>query len=512
MACGFSSKCRFDVAIVGLGPTGATLANLLGICGLSVLVLEREAEAYHLPRAVHFDDEVMRVFQTLGLAEEIAQTVRVNPGMRFVDAAGKLLLDWPRPREVGPQGWHASYRFHQPDLEKILRAGLERFDQVEVRSRTELIDAEDEGQRLTLRCKDLVKNEVYGLEAQYLIGCDGARSTVRRLIGTEMEDLGFQERWLVIDALLKRPMPELGDHTIQHCDPARPATYVRCPGDRRRWEISVHDEEAAEEIATSESVWKLLRPWLTSADAEIERKAVYTFRSAIAQSWRKGRILIAGDAAHLTPPFMGQGMCAGIRDAANLAWKLTLCVRSQADDSLLDSYQSERLPHAQAYIETAMRLGGLINTCGTEDALRAALPQADGSARMESIAPPLGLGLSTGDHRHGRRLFSQPLLANGARLDDHCGYAPVLLAETSLLHDGHPWLEKALAMGVSVLSTDNEPNVRAELDRLETKAVLLRPDRYILGTAADGSELSDLLDGLLPSPLPGTTQKSDATI
>ncbi len=505
------SPTRFDVAIIGLGPTGATLANLLGLCGLSVLVLEREAAAYHLPRAVHFDDEVMRVFQTIGLADEITKIVRVNPGMRFVDPAGKLLLDWPRPQVVGPQGWHASYRFHQPDLEKILRAGLERFERVEVRSRTELTGAEDNGHSVTLRCQDLAKTEAYSLEARYLVGCDGARSTVRGLIGTEMEDLGFQERWLVIDTLLKRPKPELGDHTIQHCDPARPATYVRCPGNRRRWEITVREEETAEEIASNESVWKLLRPWLSPAGAEIERKAVYSFRSAVAKSWRDGRLLIAGDAAHLTPPFMGQGMCAGIRDAANLAWKLALCAKSLADDSLLDSYQSERLPHAKTYIETAMRLGGLINTCGTEEALRAAFPQGDGSARMESIAPPLGPGLTADRTQHRGRLFPQPLLSNGARLDDHCGYAPVLLASKSLLMDCRALVEKATTLGIAVLSSDEEDKLRRALEKLETKSVLLRPDRYILGTAGDSSELTSLLSGLLPSPLLKNTQESDAT-
>lgn len=491
----------YDVAIVGLGPTGATLANLLGICGLSVLVLEREAAAYHLPRAVHFDDEVMRVFQTLGLADEVAKTVRVNPGMRFVDATGKLLLDWPRPQEVGQQGWHASYRFHQPDLEEVLRGGLERFQQVEVRSRTELTDAEDNGRSVTLHCRDLKQGDSYTVQARYLVGCDGARSTVRRLIGSEMKDLGFQERWLVIDTLLKRPKPELGDHTIQHCDPARPATYVRCPENRRRWEISVLEQESSEEIAASESVWKLLRPWLKPADAEIERQAVYTFRSAVAQTWHRGRLLIAGDAAHLTPPFMGQGMCAGIRDAANLAWKLALCIKSAENTSLLASYQSERLPHAREYIETAMRLGGLINTCGTEEALRAALPQADGTARMESITPSLGPGLSAGSTLHRGQLFPQPELSNGTRLDDHCGYAPVLIAEKALLKETRPLVEQSVSPGVSVLSPENDGGLRAELGKLETRAVLLRPDRYILGTAENETELASLLDDAPPSPL-----------
>ena len=150
-----STPDRFDVVIIGLGPVGATLANLLGLQGVSTLVLERETEAYHLPRAVHFDDEVMRVFQTIGLAEEIIPSLRVNPGMRFVDAAGALLMDWPRPQEVSEFGWHASYRFHQPDLERTLRDGLKRFPSVRVRTRYDAFAFEQDAEGVTVRYEDL---------------------------------------------------------------------------------------------------------------------------------------------------------------------------------------------------------------------------------------------------------------------------------------------------------------------------------------------------------------------
>ena len=174
---------------------------------------------------------------------------------------------------------------------------------------------------------------------------------------TAMADHGFHERWLVIDALLRRDKPELGDHTIQYCNPARPMTYVRSPQNRRRWEITVLDDEDSAAIAEPETVWRLLARWIVPHEAELERTAVYTFHSLIAEEWRSGRLLLAGDAAHQTPPFMGQGMCAGIRDAANLAWKLAMYVQDQADEILLDSYQTERRPHTRAYIETAIRLG-----------------------------------------------------------------------------------------------------------------------------------------------------------
>ena len=475
----------YDVAIIGLGPTGATLANLLGLCGLTVLVLERDSDIYDLPRAVHFDDEVMRVFQAIGVAKDVEKTTRVNVGMRFVDADGTLLLDWPRPADVTPQGWHASYRFHQPDLERILRKALGRFPQVDVKTGTHVLSIEDRGARVDLAFEPAGGGRRQAASARYIVGCDGARSPTRQAIGGGLEDLGFHERWLVVDVVLKKPKPELGDHSIQFCDPHRPATYCRSPGMRRRWEITVRDDEDSEEIAAPDSVWRLLRRWLMPDEAEIERRAVYTFHSTLARRWRNGRLLIAGDAAHQTPPFMGQGMCTGIRDAANLAWKLAATIRGSGTD-LLDSYQAERLPHARAYIETAIRLGGLINTMGTGQALDAALRQPDGTTRMESIAPRLGQGIATASRGPVGRPFPQPRLSDGRRLDDVVGYAPVLLVRDALLAGvGKP--------DIATLTAAAEPAIAACLDDLGAGAVLVRPDRYVLALADTPGEVSALL-------------------
>jgi 3-(3-hydroxy-phenyl)propionate hydroxylase len=488
-----SGEEEFDVVIVGYGPVGATLAHLLGLQGVRTLVLEREAATYHLPRAVHFDDEVMRVFQTIGVADRISALTRINPGMRFVDREGLLLLDWPRPQEVGPQGWHASYRVHQPDLEEVLRDALAARDSVEVRTRCDAFLVEDRGDHVHLRYEDLSRGRIVRIRARYVVGCDGARSLVRRFIETEMEDYGFHERWLVVDVLLKRPKPELGDHSIQHCNPARPATYVRGPGNRRRWEIAVLPDEDCTRITTAPEVWRLLADWITPEEAELERTAVYTFHSLIAECWRRGRLLLAGDAAHQTPPFMGQGMCAGIRDAANLGWKLVLALRGYGGEELLDSYQRERHPNVREYIMTAVRLGGLINTCGSEAALRAAMRAPDGTARMESIAPPLGPGLGLG--RHAGRLFGQPRLPDGRLMDDTIGNAPVLVAECSLVAG------LQVPACVALVTTEEAPDVKAHLARFGVSAALLRPDRYLFGTADTAEELADLLAALLLSPV-----------
>ena len=268
-------EMRADIVVIGCGPVGAMLANLLGMQGLSTLVLEREASIYHLPRAVHFDDEVMRLFQTVGLADAMVPLVHVSPGMRFVDDAGRLLMDWSRPAEIGPQGWNASYRFHQPELERVLRDGLGRFPSVSVALRTEAFALEQDDDAVTVRYEDLASGGLHQCRARYVVGCDGARSLVRRMIGAPMEDLGFHERWLVVDAILKRPRPDLGDFSVQFCSAQRPATYVRGTGDRRRWEITVLPDEDGAEVTSPARVFELLKPWVGPDDVDLERGALH---------------------------------------------------------------------------------------------------------------------------------------------------------------------------------------------------------------------------------------------
>lgn len=481
------SGCDCDVAIVGYGPTGATLANLLALSGVRVTVLDREHGIYPLPRAVHFDGEVMRVFQTVGIGEALAKKIRVNPGMRFVDTAGELLLDWPRPQEVGPHNWHASYRFHQPDLEALLRARLGTRDGVSVLQGAEVFDIRDMTGGVRLHYRRRGSEATEHLEASYVVGCDGANSLVRQFMDGPLEDLGFEERWLVIDMLLKRPMPELGDHSIQYCDPHRPVTYCRSPENRRRWEFTLRPDEESHEMTQPQHIWSFLERWIGPEDADIERSAVYTFRSALASRWRRGRLLLAGDAAHLTPPFMGQGMCAGIRDAANLGWKLARCIHGTSAESILDSYETERKPHARTYIDTAMRLGGLINNLDRESGIELGQRRSGRSATMQSIAPRLGAGLAAGCSDHTGALFPQPRLVTGHALDDLCGYRPLLITRL----DMQRCVEGA---GFDVLLARDEPDVCSCLDELATDAVLVRPDRYILGTANTPDELNALLE------------------
>lgn len=465
----------FDIAIVGFGPTGATLAHLLGASGLNVLVLEREGGPYQLPRAVHFDDEVMRVFQTIGIGEEIAADTLVNPGMRFVDADNHLILDWSRPQEIGRHGWHASYRFHQPTLEAVLQDTIKRYANVVLRRRCDAFMLDDRDDHVEVRYEDTSCGKIHVARAAHVVGCDGARSLVRRFIAPDVEDHGFHEKWLVVDALLKVPRPDLGDHSIQYCHSKRSITYTRQPGERRRWELRLPPGDEGSPITQADQVWPLLQRWITPDDAQIERIASYTFHSVIAQRWRLGRLWIAGDAAHQSPPFMGQGMCAGIRDAANLAWKLALAVRGEANDQVLESYDSERIPNVRNYITTAVRLGGLINSTNPEAALQMAHPSTNGVSRMESLTSTLGPGLGSGPQRG--QIFGQPRLSDGRLMDDLIGYAPALIIESALLRD------LATRPRFAVIASDQAPGVSHELSKLGARAALLRPDRYVMATA-----------------------------
>lgn len=487
-----SASPDFDVVIVGRGPVGATLANLLGLCGVRTLVLEREAKTYHLPRAVHFDDECMRVFQTIGLAQDIVPHTTLSPGMRFLDAGGRLILDWPRSQDPTPMGWYLSYRFHQPELEDVLISGLQRWPQVELRNRCDVFALDEDEPGVRVRYEDLSSGQLSEVRAAFVVGCDGARSLVRRFIGSGMDDLGFHERWLVIDALLRRDRPDLGDYSIQHCDPKRPATYIRGTNNRRRWEITVHPDEDAQAVTQPANVWDLLSRWITPDDAEIERAAVYTFHSAIAKQWRRGRLLLAGDSAHQTPPFLGQGMCAGIRDAANLAWKIREIIAGHAGLDLLDTYQRERSPHVREFIELAIRLGGVINTKAVEAGLAAGEARDNAPVKLEVRKPLLGPGLAIDGLPLAGHLAPQFVLADGRRSDERTGYAHVLLIENAEALSART--RTALVQcGMVVLTVDDARDIPVWLRQHNVQAALIRPDRYVRGAARTAAELDMLI-------------------
>ena len=472
------------------------MAHLSALCGLRVVTLEREREIYPLPRAVHFDGEVMRILQTIGVSEQVDRVSRINPGMRFVDPDDNSLLEWPRPNDVGPHGWFPSYRFHQPDLEDILRKKLIERPNVEARLGTEVVSLEQSAHGVALACQQ--DGEQTEVTADYVIGCDGAKSTVRRAIGGGSEDMGFNERWLVVDLMLKHDRSDLGDFTVQHCHPTQAITYVRGPGLRRRWEISLHGDPE-QDAERPDFIWKKLERWVSPDAADIERSAIYTFHSTIASQWRDRRLFIAGDAAHQMPPFMGQGMCSGLRDAANLAWKIAVACRDGCAEDWLDSYQAERHVHTRHYIETSVNLGRLINASDPKAALQGAFVGGDGKAVMRSPNVRLGQGLWAATSEECGYVFGQPALNSGQLSDDAIGYAPVLFFAADALTDEQAKIARDSRIGL--VSATKSASAVAMLQGLGAIAVLVRPDRYIFDLAKDSGEIQRLLETSPPNPL-----------
>lgn len=504
-----------DVAIVGYGPVGALLANLLAQGGLRVAVLERDAVINPLPRAVHFDGEVMRVFQSVGLAQPIAAASRASSkGMHFINAEGRTLLVRRGRDGAGPHGWASNWYFHQPFLEEELRRGVARFPNVSVMLRHDVYAIEPNERGALIRAEDMSCGALTELQAKFVIGCDGARSLVRRLIGSTMDDLGLHQPWLVVDLIVderSERVKKLPDHTIQLCDPARPMTAVYVGGNRRRWEIMLMPGDDARALTEPRRMWELLSRWVEPTDATIERSAIYTFHSVIARHWRSGPLLLAGDSCHQTPPFLGQGMCAGMRDAANLAWKLIAVVKECADESLLDTYQSERRPHVEAFIRLAVELGGIIQTTDPAAAARRDRQFADGGARtFEYPQPQLGPGVHCVSSKASGSIFSQPRLANGRLLDEAVGQRFAVIGEPSIIGAAEGGAAAAWrALDMAVISDPGHELLTALRD-IEAAAVVLRPDRYIFAAASTGTELSAVTTRLVHQLLPRPTQRPNS--
>ncbi|WP_327004977.1 bifunctional 3-(3-hydroxy-phenyl)propionate/3-hydroxycinnamic acid hydroxylase [Dactylosporangium sp. NBC_01737] len=367
------------VVIVGAGPVGAASAILLAQRGVPCLLLDRYATPYPLPRAVHVDDEVMRILQELGVAAGFAGLSRPGLGLRLLDGRHRVMAEFRRDPGPGPHGWPQANMFDQPDLERLLRERVAQLPLIEFRG----------GVTVTgVTSTSVTLDDGATIAASAVLGCDGANSTVRTLIGATLDDLGFEERWLVVDGVTGRDLDAWGG-VHQICDPRRAATFMQLGPRRYRWEFRLHDGESDLDVPA------LLAPWLGDTDVQVLRSAQYTFRARIASTWRRGMVFLLGDAAHQTPPFIGQGLGAGLRDAHNLAWKL-----AAGSPALLESYQRERRPHARAQIRLAIVAGWAMT--GGQDRAAAVrrvvlgavwrLPGLKGLA-LRSTSPPLkGVG------------------------------------------------------------------------------------------------------------------------
>jgi 3-(3-hydroxy-phenyl)propionate hydroxylase len=488
------STADVDVIVVGGGPVGVATALLLAQRGFSVQVFERAPEVYDLPRAIVMDDEIQRVFQNAGLLDELGAITTPMKGAEFVRPDGERIIGVELPGDADwPLGLHPSVTYYQPELEVLLRdaavrAGVTLNLGVEVSS----VDQADEGVTVT--------TGVGALGARWLVAADGASSRIRKQLGLAFVDQGYDQDWLVLDVRLRRPVPSLPHFVQQVCDPDRPTTYVVGHAEYRRWEFQLQPGETREEMVEPTRVWQLLEGWITPEDADLIRAVVYRFHATVAEAMRVGRIFIAGDAAHQMPPFLGQGLCSGIRDAANLAWKLRLVDDGLAGDRLLDTYGEERMPHAAGVVEHAVDTGRLIDELSGRAPQQTGLDAAYGGSRP---FPILRHGMLFGEHPSVGRQLPQPTI-DGRPLDDLLGTGfAIVVDDSSVAADiDRRWAELARIVEVPLGSMP--------MTLPAGGAVIVRPDRYVAAVAHDADELATASTALLAHLSAPTTEGPSA--
>ncbi|MBE8469994.1 bifunctional 3-(3-hydroxy-phenyl)propionate/3-hydroxycinnamic acid hydroxylase MhpA [Streptomyces justiciae] len=485
---------RVPVVIVGAGPVGVTAALLLARRGVRSVVLERHRDVYPLPRAVANDDEIHRILQAAGVGEEFTAISRPAGGLRLLDARHRVMAEFRRSPH-GHHGYPQSSMFDQPELERVLRDALAQRPECELRGGVEVtgVGPDTAGPvRVTYRDGDGGEHELW---AEAVLGCDGANSLTREAIGGVWEDLRFEEKWTVIDAETTGPV-RCWEGVDQVCDPDRPGTFMRVNETRYRWEFRLREGEG------QETVRDLIAPWLSPSydgDFDVVRETQYTFRARVADRWRSGRVFLLGDAAHLTPPFIGQGLCSGLRDAYNLTWKLARVLQQGAPEGLLDTYERERRPHARHVVRLAVAMGWAM-TGGQDGAAtlrRRALAAACRIPGLTELAgrdlsPPLTAGplVRRGVRRGLAGTYCpQPWVNVGGRrtrLDEALGDSFAVLTAT----EPGPSLT-ALAHGlgiqaVPVADLGDDGTLAAWLRAGRADAVLLRPDRVVLDVVPAG--------------------------
>lgn len=511
-----SLKQRYEVAIIGMGPVGAVLACLLGRAGVSVIIVDRELAIYDKPRAIVLDHEALRILQACEIEKSFLGSVCPHTGTDFVGVYGQLIKLFDPKAPPYELGWPPNVTFIQPELEQALARLLARLPGVAQLRGLDVVAIDQSAESVKLRTVDR-ENVERVFEADWVIGADGANSTVRETAGLGLEDMDFAEWWVVVDAWLERETA-LPAKTTQYCQPSRPGTYVVGPRNLRRWEIKLLPGEDPESFRADARVRELLSDFAEVEALNIWRSAVYRFRAAVARQWRKGRLFIAGDAAHTMPPFLAQGLCAGVRDAGNLAWKLIQVLRHGAGAGLLDTYEIERKPHVSTIIRHAKEFGLIIGELVPERAERrdAMLVEQLRSGAVpterQAFVPDLEAGMIDEGSATAGSLFVQPLICgpNGADMlmDDVIDPGFLIVARRSEMCELDPDLAarwaaiggRRLLLGEGQDHCDGIMAIREVdgrisdwMERHKMEAAVVRPDRYVYGVASDPADVSRMV-------------------
>ena len=513
------SRSDFQVVVVGHGPSGAIATSLLGDKGIRTLAIDRQHDVYDRPRAIAIDHEILRLLDNLGAAELVLPFIAPFPASQHFGAKGQLIRRIDMVAEPYPLGYTPTMVFTQPPVEAALRAHAAAYESVTIELGTELVGFAQSQDHVMLHLRN-DQGVTRSVTADYVIACDGASSATRQQLGIAFEDLVFDEPWLVIDLQVNdHALGKLPETAAQFCEPSRPTSFIIGPGNHRRFEIMLLPGEDPREMETPAEVWRLLARWITSEDATLWRSASYRFHALVAEHWRSGRIFLAGDAAHQQPPFIGQGMCQGIRDVGNLVWKLDRVLNEQSGDALLDSYGEERSEHVRQLTGRIKAIGHVI--CERDPVAADArdlriLAEGGGQPRTvtrQEIVPPLQRGLlSFPLHPAHGTLFPQPWITTTTgrqRLDVVAGTGWRLVIDArsafDLPADTQANLTRLGVRTIRIGSADTADRVAliekdgvlaAWFDRYECRAAIVRPDHYVFGVASDDGALRNMLTEL----------------
>jgi 3-(3-hydroxy-phenyl)propionate hydroxylase len=491
------------VVIVGAGPTGIAAATLLGQYGIETLVLDRHETVYPLPRAVHADDEVYRILARLGIGEQFAAHRRPAHGLRLIDPSMGVLSEIPRSTEPSANGFPQMNMFDQPELESMLRTNLKHYPHVTVHGNVEVTSVtQNRPGQVRVSFLDRVRGGEQSVQASYVLGCDGANSPTRAAIQSHMYGLPFTQDWLVIDVNTDADLNRW-EGCDQLCSPQRGGTYMRVGETRYRWEFQLVDGETVADYQNLADVEPLIRPWLgdTPIDAlKLVRATAYTFRAQVASRWRDRNVFILGDAAHLTPPFVGQGMAAGLRDALNLTWKLVGVLDGTLPESVLDTYEQERKLHAAAMILMAVSVGAAMTGGGrVGDLIRHVLFPRLQNLRLPgtrvSVVDGVAPGLRSSELVIKSRtpgglagtLCPNPVLQDGLRFDEVVGNRFALVISSPVTDALRRELSSRGAVVVPA-------GAGSELDRWlregRASAAIVRPDRAVMQAGRNAEAIS----------------------